>query len=160
MEDWTTEFVRAIEQAVESVEAWTNDAGEELDKQFEEWSNWSDEVAEQMYAAISEVVPLDEVAQDVDRAIEDWLDWLEPLFPLDDDGAIDDWGFPDSDGDRDPFVPITYVRPTANRHPACRGCQHYHGQMYGDNLLVCGMHPYGWDGEDCPDWDGDERSPR
>ena len=42
-------------------------------------------------------------------------------------------------------------QPLINQHPACVGCQHYHGQMYGDNLLVCGMHPYGWEGETCPD---------
>jgi hypothetical protein len=92
------------------------------------------------------------MGQDLDRAIDDWVEWLEPLFP--DDGSFD-WDFDDSSGDRDPFVPMTYVRPSASRHPACRGCQHYHGQMYGENLLVCGMHPYGWDGDDCPDWEGD-----
>jgi hypothetical protein len=34
-------------------------------------------------------------------------------------------------------------------------CRHYHGQVYGGNLLVCAMHPYG-PGEDvdtCPDLD-------
>ncbi len=42
-------------------------------------------------------------------------------------------------------------QPLINQHPACVGCQHYHGQVYGDTLLVCGMHPYGWEGETCPD---------
>lgn len=36
--------------------------------------------------------------------------------------------------------------------PACKGCCHYHGQTYGGNLLVCAMHPYGADGEQCSDW--------
>lgn len=35
---------------------------------------------------------------------------------------------------------------------ACKGCCHYHGQKYGGNLLVCGMHPYGVEEEHCPDW--------
>lgn len=35
---------------------------------------------------------------------------------------------------------------------ACQGCCHYHGQTYGGELLVCGMHPYGVEGEHCPDW--------
>jgi len=38
------------------------------------------------------------------------------------------------------------------RNPACVGCSNYHGEVYGGNLLVCAMHPYGWDGEKCPDW--------
>ncbi len=35
---------------------------------------------------------------------------------------------------------------------ACEGCDHYHGQTYGGNFLVCGMHPYGVQDEHCPDW--------
>ena len=33
----------------------------------------------------------------------------------------------------------------------CRGCQNLHGQVYGNNLLVCGLHPYGQ--ENCPDYE-------
>ncbi|NEP00733.1 MAG: hypothetical protein F6K58_19115 [Symploca sp. SIO2E9] len=50
--------------------------------------------------------------------------------------------------------PFNYsVRPNSSRHAACIGCRNYHGQVYGGNLLVCGMHPYGWDTENCPDWE-------
>ncbi|MBW4617217.1 MAG: hypothetical protein KME21_29080 [Desmonostoc vinosum HA7617-LM4] len=35
---------------------------------------------------------------------------------------------------------------------ACVGCQNYHGIEYGDNFLVCGIHPYGWDDNECPDY--------
>jgi hypothetical protein len=35
---------------------------------------------------------------------------------------------------------------------ACQGCCHYHGQVYGGNLLVCAMHPYGVEEEVCSDW--------
>ncbi|MBD6621151.1 hypothetical protein FNW02_37005 [Komarekiella sp. 'clone 1'] len=35
---------------------------------------------------------------------------------------------------------------------ACIGCQNYHGQYYGGNMLVCGIHARGWDGENCPDY--------
>ena len=45
------------------------------------------------------------------------------------------------------------VEPTLETNPACRGCHHYHGQVYGGNLFVCGMHPYGWETENCPDWE-------
>ncbi len=50
--------------------------------------------------------------------------------------------------------PYLYVvEPTPQKHPACIGCRHYHGQVYSGNLLVCAMHPYGWEDENCPDWD-------
>lgn len=46
-------------------------------------------------------------------------------------------------------------RPTLPQQPSvCRGCCHYHGKMYGGNLLVCAMHPYGADGDQCHDWEG------
>lgn len=43
--------------------------------------------------------------------------------------------------------------PTLEQHPACIGCRHYHGQVYAGNLFVCAMHPYGWDTQECPDWE-------
>jgi len=46
--------------------------------------------------------------------------------------------------------------PTPEEQPACKGCCHYHGQVYSGNLFVCGMHPYGWETEVCPDWESDE----
>ncbi len=52
---------------------------------------------------------------------------------------------------------FTYpVEPTPDQHPACIGCHHYHGQVYSGNLFVCAMHPYGWDSQDCPDWEGNK----
>lgn len=46
-----------------------------------------------------------------------------------------------------------------SRPKVCRGCDHYHGIAYGyskttRSMLVCAFHPYGWDGESCPDWQG------
>lgn len=40
------------------------------------------------------------------------------------------------------------------RMPAtCKGCCHYHGHVYGGNLFVCAMHPYGSTDDHCPDWE-------
>ncbi|MFK0735652.1 MAG: hypothetical protein ACIWVG_31730 [Gloeotrichia echinulata HAB0833] len=50
----------------------------------------------------------------------------------------------DDDDDEEESTPIV-----------CRGCQNYHGQVYGSNLLVCAIHPHGWDGENCPDFEAD-----
>jgi len=49
---------------------------------------------------------------------------------------------------------FTYpMEPTIEQHPACIGCRNYHGQIYNGNLFICAMHPYGWEAENCPDWD-------
>jgi mannitol-specific phosphotransferase system IIBC component len=34
----------------------------------------------------------------------------------------------------------------------CQGCRHYHGRSYGGERLVCAMHPYGTDQDECADW--------
>jgi hypothetical protein len=33
----------------------------------------------------------------------------------------------------------------------CQGCCHYHGRTYGGERLVCAMHPYGVDQDECGD---------
>lgn len=57
----------------------------------------------------------------------------------------------DFDGD---FGLNPHLPANANHQPACQGCQHYHGYVYNGQLLVCAMHPYGWETEQCPDWQG------
>ncbi|BAZ19481.1 hypothetical protein NIES4073_03510 (plasmid) [Kalymmatonema gypsitolerans NIES-4073] len=41
--------------------------------------------------------------------------------------------------------------------PACKSCRNYHGQWYGTNRLICGIHPYGWSDENCPDYEQEEQ---
>jgi hypothetical protein len=41
--------------------------------------------------------------------------------------------------------------------PACKGCRNYHGQWYGTNRLICGIHPHGWSDENCPDYEQEEQ---
>lgn len=36
-------------------------------------------------------------------------------------------------------------------YAACAGCVHYDGAVYGGNRLICAMHPYGPEGQSCPD---------
>lgn len=49
---------------------------------------------------------------------------------------------PDEDEDDDDYTPLV-----------CLGCSNYDGEFYGDNQLICAIHPYGWlDDEDCPDF--------
>ena len=40
-------------------------------------------------------------------------------------------------------------------HPACAGCINYNGSVYGGNLLVCGIYPYGCSSDTCTDWEGE-----
>ena len=45
------------------------------------------------------------------------------------------------------------IEATSDKNPACVGCSNYHGQAYNGRLLVCAIHPYGYDDVSCPDWE-------
>lgn len=53
---------------------------------------------------------------------------------------------------------LGFTEAPSTRPRSCQGCSNYHGIAYGYTresraMLVCGFHPYGWDGFDtCPDW--------
>lgn len=110
---------------------------------------WVDELAEQTETALLDLSQdiesaIDETTQEVKTSLEQeiapWLNQLlQPIletpleFNFDFDRAVDDVV--------QPFRQT--VEPTLNQHPVCVGCKHYHGQVYGGQMLVCGMHPYG-----------------
>jgi hypothetical protein len=51
------------------------------------------------------------------------------------------------------LVGIDYAEaepPKPQAPTICQNCRNYHGQSYGGNFMVCGIHPYG-NGEDCSD---------
>jgi hypothetical protein len=49
---------------------------------------------------------------------------------------------------------VNVPRSSAPPQPtACKGCAHYHGRVYGGNMLICAMHPYGVESDRCGDWE-------
>ncbi|CAC5344957.1 MULTISPECIES: hypothetical protein [Planktothrix] len=142
MEDWSKSIVEAIETTVSDMEKFFTDVTEELNEILNELTKISEEITDEVQ---NKILPeLDEYINDIFEPIIDIYFDLDLGLNLDID--TEDEHF-------DPFV--TYIQPTETEHPACRGCQHYHGQVYGGNLLVCGMHPMGAEAETCPDWEGE-----
>jgi hypothetical protein len=155
MEDWTKELLKAVETVTGDMEKFFQEMAQEVDAAFdaavEELTQLSEDLAEQTHDALKSVLPVDEMAAEFDRALREFFD---PIF----DAYLEldlDW---ENSEESDPFVAVTYVPPSASKNPACIGCQNYHGHMYGENLLVCGMYPFGWEGESCPDWQGIDTS--
>lgn len=122
---------------------------------MEEWSKSVFEVVEsvtsmvdEFFVGVSEIVEImtDEFQNTVGVEIDQYLqDMFEPIAEI--YAELEELV-----GDTDTTFGYP-VEPSAEKHPACIGCHHYHGQVYSGNLLVCAMHPYGWDTEDCPDWE-------
>ncbi|MGD1700754.1 hypothetical protein [Dapis sp. BLCC M229] len=135
MEDWSKNFFEVMETAVLEVENFFNEMAEEISEVFDEWGKLSEEITEEIQINI--IAEIDEYLNDlIDPIIEVYLD-----FDVETQEEDIDYYF------------VDHVEPTVEKHPACRGCTHYHGQVYGGNLLVCGMHPYGVEDESCPDWE-------
>lgn len=54
---------------------------------------------------------------------------------------------------------LGFTDAPSSRPKVCQGCENYHGIAYGRSretrtALICGFHPYGWNGSQCPDWSG------
>jgi hypothetical protein len=140
MEEWQTNLTDIVETVASEVEKFFTDVTEAIDV----LSVLSEEVAHQVQYSIATEV--DQFFNDLVQPVLLFNDLVQPVLQsyLDFEQATfeSEWPIIDS------------LEPSLQQQPACRGCRHYHGQIYGGNLLICGMHPYGWDEANCPDWEG------
>ncbi|TAE58204.1 MAG: hypothetical protein EAZ76_08700 [Nostocales cyanobacterium] len=128
MEPWEKDLVEIIETVADEVERFFQGINDMVDSFFE----LTEEITEQVQNSI--VADIDQYLQELAEPL------LEVYWDMEDISDIDP-GFPYS------------VEATKEQNPACIACSHYHGQVYGGNLLVCAMHPHGWDDDNCPDWE-------
>jgi hypothetical protein len=127
MEQLEKDFWEMIQAAADEVEKFFMGINEMVDTFFE----FTEEMTEQLQESIA-------------TDIEDYFSEItEPFFDA-------YWDMEDVVSDFDSAFPYP-VEATPEQNPACMGCIHYHGHAYGGNLLVCAMHPHGWDDENCPD---------
>ncbi|MGF1497513.1 MAG: hypothetical protein ACFB8W_11910 [Elainellaceae cyanobacterium] len=141
MDDWFWEWSRAAEATRKEVENFFHDTFHDVAETADEFADAMLQITEAMVGQMEEAIATE---------IEQFIDQLDQWFPP--PPSHISLGIEVYWDDDLPWVET--VRPSSDRHPACRGCQHYHGRVYNGELLVCGMHPYGWDGKDCPDWAG------
>jgi hypothetical protein len=120
------EFSKSIFEAVESV-------GYMIEEFFVGVTEMVEGVADEFQSTVG--VEIDQYLQDMFEPIIEIYAELEEII-----------------GETEPTFSYP-VEPSPEKHPACIGCHHYHGLVYSGNLLVCAMHPYGWETEDCPDWE-------
>ncbi len=133
MEDWSLNFFEVMEAMVKEVEQVFTEIAKDVGEMMDAFVDASEEMVEQMQITFeTEIEP--RLNEFIDPILEAYLGF-EIIV-------------------EETAQPVTHtVEPFLNDHPACVGCRHYHGQVYGGTMLVCGMHPYGWEGEKCPDWE-------
>ncbi|WP_341524550.1 hypothetical protein WKK05_18090 [Nostoc sp. UHCC 0302] len=132
MEQWQKDLMDIVETVAEEVERFFLGMTEVVDTFIELTEEFTEQVQSTFVA-------------EVDQYLNDLHDLAEPIMEV-------YWELEDVVGDVDPGFPYS-VEATREKNPACIGCSNYHGQVYGGNLLVCGMHPHGWDDQNCPDWE-------
>ncbi|ACK73476.1 conserved hypothetical protein [Gloeothece citriformis PCC 7424] len=129
MENWQKEFWLILETATQEAEQF-----------FEEISQVIEEFAEHIQ---------DEISTGIEELVEELFAPVFDSYVEADHFMADDFFNEEAD-----LLINPKLEPNAQQYPACIGCRHYHGRLYGGNLLVCGMHPYGWEDDKCPDWQG------
>lgn len=128
------------------------------DKGLSDWSNFVEAIAlslEDFMTDIQQTVEevAESIQQEIGQEIEDfWREFIAPFINLEIEGEMH-FNFEDDFTAEPDFWLNPKIEPSATLHPACIGCANYHGRMYNENLLVCGMHPYGVDSDQCTDWE-------
>jgi hypothetical protein len=136
MEGWSHDWVKMLETVAVGVEQFFLEATKEMTDALDAFADFSEDIAAQLEGAIAP--ELDTLDAEIDPWIESILQAFMGLETVINEAA----------------EPVSHtLEPMLNEHPACVGCRHYHGQMYGGNVLVCAMHPYGSETETCPDWE-------
>lgn len=133
MESWAREFWDMIDTIVDSIEQVALEVAKEVEAAIELVIDASEDLVEQLETAIP---------PDLEQRLNDFFDpILEAYLGL--ELQMEETVQP----------VVNTVEPLLNDHPACVGCRHYHGQSYNGTMLVCAMHPFGWEEEKCPDWE-------
>jgi hypothetical protein len=139
LEEWQKHFWQIVSRAGKEIEQFVQD------------------IDENVTAATAELV--ETLASAIERVDDAFLDWQESEddqfhFPRHDwDREEDTSSFVEPSSFESDFYDIYYLESSPEHQPACLGCRHYHGRVYGKNLLVCAMHPHGWQEDRCPDWE-------
>lgn len=139
METWESEFWVMMETIVDGIEEFVTEVAKEVETAVEAAVDVVIEVSETWVGQLEAAI-----APDLEQRLNDFLDpILEAYLGL--ELHLDET-----------VQPVMHtVEPLFNDHPACVGCRHYHGQSYNGTMLVCGMHPFGWEDQEqkCPDWE-------
>ncbi len=141
MEDWLTTSLQTLDRLATTVETQIiTFVDQTLDATDEALEQFSDQISQQL-DQLSETVP-PVWAKQVEEQLETWSASLENL-PFQAESLLEE-----------ALRPVNQtLTPLVNEHPVCVGCRNYNGSTYNETMLVCAVHPYGCEGDRCPDWE-------
>ncbi|MEL7333776.1 MAG: hypothetical protein AAFN12_16125 [Cyanobacteria bacterium J06560_2] len=140
MDEWLQQLQADIHEAAKDSSDWFADVSQQGNEAIEAWVESSLSAVETLENSLQQAITpaLEDFDTQMDKAVDASIVFIDQtLTPLIEQTA----------------APLTNtVNPWLQNHPACIGCKFYHGNAYGDNMLVCGMHPYGPEDRTCADW--------
>ncbi|MGI0483181.1 hypothetical protein ACN4EE_20665 [Geminocystis sp. CENA526] len=139
MDNWENSLLQWLNQVERQLQSLSNHINRELETKLDELTQ---EIEETLTTELNQF--LTEVDDFVIDVFDFFLDENYREFDEDENNELDEL---------QSLFQDDKPQPHPQKHPACVGCIHYHGQTYNGNLLVCAMHPFGWDDEKCPDWE-------
>lgn len=152
MDDWQKDFWEILEIITTGIEQIFEDVNETVEVINQELDDIFEVITQEIQVSIG---------SEFDQFIQEFLQPIIELYLEPEDG-VETENLAQNTLENQYFEDISdFFVEDGNKpnsimsdNPACVGCAHYHGQFYGNNLLVCAMHPYGWDDQFCPDWQG------
>lgn len=141
MDEWLKQLQRELNEAAQVSSQLLTKVARQSEQIIEQWADSSLEAIEAAERSIEEnVAPAFlEINDQLDAALDASVDFLsEQVTP---------WL------EKVTAPIVNTVNPLIQDHPICVGCRNYHGADYGNEMLVCGMHPYGPEDESCADWE-------
>ena len=137
MDDWLQELQERFNTAARESSQWFADFSKQTEQAIDDWVEVSIDTLQDVEEALAP--GFDQLYDQIDQAVDASIVFVEQ--------QVSPWV-------EEVTAPVTHtVNPWLQNHPACIGCRNYHGNTYGDEMLVCGIHPYGPGEERCPDWE-------
>lgn len=147
MDNWENNLINWLNTAQNELESFYIQVNQDWQKNAEELEKIFNQLTEEVEETLT--TELNELLTEVDSFVIEVVKLLVNDDYLND---VDDYSYFLDEDEFNSWLQDTKIKPNLEINPACVGCSNYHGQSYNGNLLVCGMHPYGWEGEICPDW--------
>ncbi|MEM6867938.1 MAG: hypothetical protein AAF528_06115 [Cyanobacteria bacterium P01_C01_bin.121] len=137
------------------MDEWLKQLQADLHEAAKDSSDWFAEVSKQGNEMLDAVVEASVVTlQGVDEAITPAMEQLGEQMDTAVDASVEFIEQQLTPWIEQTSAPITNtVTPWLQNHSACIGCKYYHGMAYGEEMLICGMHPYGPEDRNCDDWE-------